>query len=99
MADFYWSPPSAADLASTAYRPSDFPRPELSLWVDCLPPFELYARYQTQWRVGARGPIGLDYSVLIQDLERQGVTPAELEEMMDAIRVIEQAALAHFHKG
>jgi hypothetical protein len=50
-------------------------------------------RYSTQWRVGAGGVVGLDYSVIQHDLDHQGVQGEQYDEVMYAMHVIEQAAL------
>lgn len=78
---------------------SDFPRPCVELWLDHVPAFTLFTRNYTQWRVGAGGPIGLDYGVLYHDLDRQELPNAEQQEIMDVLRIIERAALEIFHKS
>jgi hypothetical protein len=99
VAAFYWSAPTAADLAGTAYRVSDYKPPDIDLWPENDAPFALFAKYQTQWRVGMNGPVGLDYSVFLHDLDRRGISGEEHDEIMDAIRVIEGAALNEIHKS
>ncbi|WP_367352530.1 DUF1799 domain-containing protein [Achromobacter animicus] len=78
---------------------SDFPRPCAELWQEHVPAFNLFTRNYTQWRVGAGGPIGLDYAVLYHDLDRQELPRAEQQEIMDVLRIIERAALEIFHKS
>jgi len=56
-------------------------------------PIELFSRVATQWRVGAGGPIGLDYNVVYRELEREALDGDQYDEVMAAIRVIERAAL------
>lgn len=80
-------------------RVSDFPRPCVELWPEHVPAFTLFTRNYTQWRVGAGGPIGLDYGVLYHDLDRQEVSRADQHEIMDVLRIIERAALEIFHKS
>ncbi len=56
-------------------------------------PIELFSRVATQWRVGAGGPIGLDYNVVYRELEREALDGDQHDEVMAAIRIIERAAL------
>ncbi|MDH1522538.1 DUF1799 domain-containing protein [Achromobacter mucicolens] len=76
-----------------------FSRPTAELWQEHVPAFNLFTRNYTQWRVGAGGPIGLDYGVLYQDLDRQELSKAEQQEIMGVLRIIERAALEIFHKS
>jgi hypothetical protein len=52
-----------------------------------------FSRVATQWRVGAGGPIGLDYNVVYRELEREALDGDQHDEVMAAIRIIERAAL------
>ncbi|WP_244439056.1 DUF1799 domain-containing protein [Stenotrophomonas indicatrix] len=58
-------------------------------------PIEIFSRVSTQWRVGAGGPIGLDYNVVYQELQREVLIPEKYDEVMAGIRIIERAALQH----
>ncbi|ANN80606.1 DUF1799 domain-containing protein [Bordetella flabilis] len=80
-------------------RLEDYPRPVVELWPDSELPFSVFARNHTQWRMGFSGPVGLDYAVIYRDLDRLRLTEDEYDEAMDAIRVIERAALEYFHKS
>ena len=68
------------------------------MWPEVWPSIQLFTRNSTQWRVGMGGPIGLDYSVIQQDLDRLALPPDEYDQMMADLRVIEQAALEQIHK-
>ena len=70
----------------------------MDLWSENAPPLALFSRYSTQWRVGPAGAVGLDYTVFFHDLDRKGVSGRDFDEMMDALRVIESAALEELHK-
>lgn len=63
------------------------------MWPENWPPIELFTHHCTQWRVGAGGPVGLDYGVIFHELDRAGVAGDAFDEMMASIRVIESAAL------
>ncbi|WP_313444087.1 DUF1799 domain-containing protein [Stenotrophomonas indicatrix] len=75
-----------------------FPPPRVELWPECVLPIELFSRVATQWRVGAGGPIGLDYNVVYQELQREALMPDKHDEVMAGIRIIERAALAHMQQ-
>jgi hypothetical protein len=47
----------------------------------------------TQWRVGAAGPIGLDYNVIHSALSRKNLSNEDFDAMMRDIAIIERAAL------
>lgn len=80
-------------------RLSDFPQPVAELWLEHVPAFNLFRRNHTQWRVGAGGPIGLDYGTLYHDMDRQEIPMAEQREIMDVLRIIEREALEILHKS
>ena len=54
---------------------------------------DLFQRVQTQWRAGMGGPYGLDYNVVYREIDRLGLDREAESETMDAIRVLEGAAL------
>lgn len=101
MAAFYWTPPSANALALAGIRsrPSLFRPPAVELWPEHVQGFQLFARNQTQWRVGGGGPIGLDYGVLYSDLDRLGMPQKEQTTVMEVLRRIEREALELLHKS
>lgn len=63
------------------------------MWPENWPPIKLFTHHCTQWRVGAGGPVGLDYGVIFHELDRTSITGDAFDEMMASIRVIESAAL------
>lgn len=69
------------------------------MWPDLADAFALFARNQTQWRVGSGGPIGLDYTVLYADLKLRGIRQKQQRRVMDQLRIIERAALEFLHKS
>lgn len=52
---------------------------------------QLFVALGTQWRVGMRGPIGLDYNVLPIIAPAMGVTLDA--ELLASLKVMESAAL------
>ncbi|WP_313401506.1 DUF1799 domain-containing protein [Stenotrophomonas sp.] len=92
----YWRAPTEAELAGSGLKAKHFQPPEVDLWPECALPIEIYSRVATQWRVGAGGPIGLDYGVIFYEMDREGLEGEKRDEVMAGIRVIETAALAEF---
>lgn len=52
-----------------------------------------YNMLRTQWRHGFDGPTGLDYNVLLHELDRRGLEKAAYDELFASIRLIEAEAL------
>jgi hypothetical protein len=71
---------------------------KVELWAENQPIFDLYYRVRTQWRVGMGGAVGLDYNVVDRWLERRNLSPAEHDEFMYWLQVVESAALDIFNK-
>ena len=59
---------------------------------------QLFRTYSTQWRVGANGPVGLDFNVFHHALDRKGVTGEAFDEWIDKLTTIESAALAQLRR-
>jgi len=70
----------------------------VEVWPDCWPAFELMSYVRTQWRTSMSGPSGLDYGVVLQLMEKRGLTVDEQLSLLDDIRVMELAALDEMHK-
>lgn len=95
----YWKPPALDELEPFGLTLDDFPPPSVDLWPENWPPIQIFTRLSTQWRVGAGGPVGLDYNVVFHELDRKGLADDEYDDMMAAIRVIESTALEELHKA
>ena len=80
--------------------PEDLPPPQpVEIWIDNWPAFELFhRRFCTQWIQGPAGPTGLNYLVVFHELDRMGLDADAYEEMMEALRTIECAALGEIHR-
>jgi len=103
----YWEKPSNDQLGG--FAPEDYASPEqrrtgiyydleekdwfFDLWEENWPAIQLYVHVQTQWRVGMGGPYGLDYNVVFHELDRRDLDRETYDEMMAAMRVIEEIAL------
>lgn len=94
----YWKAPDPAEYVPLGLCAEDFPPPSVELWPDNWPPIKLFTGISTQWRVGAGGPVGLDYNIVFHELDRSDMAGDDYDDMMGAIRVIESTALTALHK-
>jgi hypothetical protein len=100
--------PKPADLEQAGLTPEECttPNPDgifydvaekkwfCELWEENWPALDFYRTYLIhQWRHGFSGPTGLDYNVLLHELDRRGLTRDEYDDLFDRIRVIEEAVL------
>lgn len=95
----FWTRPSAAELVGTGLKPKHYREPHVDVLPEAWEAVDLFRRFCTQWRIGAGGPVGLDYPVFTQELERVGVGGDDYEEMMAMLGIIERAALEEIHKS
>lgn len=73
------------------------PGAPVDVWPEHQQPLQIFAAVRTQWRMGARCPIGLDYNVLDDRLARRlGLTPAQLDQSFADIQTMERHALELF---
>lgn len=64
------------------------------LWAENWPALRFYTQIMaTQWRHGSNGPTGLDYNVLLHELDRMALPPDEYDDLFAALRVVEGVAL------
>lgn len=63
------------------------------MWPDNATTVEVFAHLGTQWRIGARGPIGLDYTVIPVVLQLLRVAAEQHVDVFAGIRIMEHAAL------
>jgi len=94
-----WRRPTAEQLKGTGLRPKHYKEPQVDVWPENWPAIDLYVQYRTQWIQGPGGPTGLNYPVLLADLDRRGITNDERTEIMDSIRVIEDVVLDKIYEG
>lgn len=70
--------------------------PAFYLLPDCVPVFNLWCDVQTQWRLGFRGPSGMDYAA-VEAYLRMSNSPLRRDPMtIQHLRGMESAALAVF---
>lgn len=66
------------------------------LWPDTQDAFALFSGMLTQWRMGASGPIGMDYGAMPIVERRMGLSPERAEAAFPDLQVMEAAALEWF---
>lgn len=66
---------------------------EVEVWPDTIEPLKLFRLMGTQWRIGGAGATGLDYGVLFTLMDRQRLARDEQDELFEAVRIMEEAAL------
>jgi len=64
---------------------------DISVWPENWEAVQVWARSQTQWRVGMAGVIGLDYAGLNVVMDNMNVT--DKPDTFDRIQVLESATL------
>lgn len=79
-------------------KPKHFREPEVEVWEENWPAIQWFIRFATQWRMGMGGPVGLDYSVILHEMDRQGLSGDERDNLLDALQVIESARLDQIYK-
>ena len=89
----YESGPDVAELAKLGLTLDDVEKPEVEVWEENWQVFLLMRSMQTQWRVGAGGPTGLDYNVLPFMLKTAKIPKGEWPEVLENLKVMELEAL------
>lgn len=73
------------------------------LWVSNWPPLKFYLDVlKTQWRVAAGMDrliyLGLDYNVLLHELDRRDLSRDDYDDLFGSVRVIEDEAKKQLNK-
>lgn len=83
-----------AKLAATMPAQSD----EILIWPENAESVNFFVDYcRTQWRVGAGGPTGLDYTAVLATMRASPIPRARRDEVFADVRVMESAALDAMH--
>lgn len=69
---------------------------DVEVWPENWVPFKVFNKVSTQWRVGAVGATGLDYSVVYSTMDRMKIK--KQLAVLDAIRVMEASALSTMNR-
>lgn len=67
---------------------------DVEVWPDNWPVFRLFNALSTQWRTGAGGATGLDYSVIREVASLIGINKRRILELFPDLQVMEAEALA-----
>ncbi|VVN09653.1 hypothetical protein PS683_03776 [Pseudomonas fluorescens] len=78
--------------------PGDF-EDVTEVWPCNWPAFYLFNRMSTQWRAGAGGAIGLDYTCLLDVAGFLGIKKKKLAEIFPDLQVLEGEALRVMAEG
>ncbi|HEY1138773.1 MAG TPA: DUF1799 domain-containing protein [Lysobacter sp.] len=92
----YTKPPSEAELAAFGLTRDDLDDADVEILPDNLKAVNAFVAMTTQWRVGASGVTGLDYTSLPLVFRMQRVPFAEQPDTFESIRVMEAEALIIF---
>lgn len=72
------------------------------LWADNWPAIKFYSEWSSQWRVAAGMDrlvyIGLDYNVLLHELDRKRLASDDYDDLLGCLRVIEAEAAKLLNK-
>lgn len=71
----------------------------VEVWAQHYQAIDLFCKMGTQWRMGFGGAVGLDYSVLFQLMNLQGIEKNEQVEILAQIQIMETAALDIFYES
>lgn len=85
---------SADELSLFGLGVDDFEEDEMEIWPDNWPVFRLFNALGTQWRTGAVGATGLDYSVIREVAVLIGIKKRQIPELFPDLQVMEAEALA-----
>lgn len=80
-------------MARFGLRPEDYPEEEFGVWPENWQVFDIFLSMQTQWRIGANGPIGLDYAALESLFRMNGIKRKQQRDHLEAMQIMERAAL------
>lgn len=65
----------------------------IEVWPDNWPAFRLFEAMTTQWRTGACGATGLDYSAIYDTASLSGFTKKATMKLFPDLRVLEAEAM------
>ena len=94
----YAKPPDAAELKAFGLTEADLETPPVVVFADNERAVKLFIRLGTQWRIGINGATGLDHNVLFKHIERMNLSDDEFDDLIEAVRALESAALEEIRK-
>lgn len=85
---------SADELSLFGLGISDFAGEEVEVWPGNWQAFRLFNAMSTQWRTGACGATGLDYTAIRDVASYIGINKRQIPEMFHDLQLMEAEALA-----
>lgn len=85
---------TAEDMAKLGLTLADIEEDDVEIWPDNWLVFRLFNALGTQWRTGASGATGLDYSVIREVASLIGIKKRQIPELFPDLQVMEAEALA-----
>lgn len=85
--------PSEADLAAFGLSLADIPEKECEVLAENWQSFCLFNALSTQWRTGACGATGLDYTSIRDVAGYLGIKKKQIAEIFPDLQVMEAEAL------
>lgn len=89
----YEQGPSEADLAAFGLSLTDIPEKVCEVLAENWPAFCLFNALSTQWRTGACGATGLDYTAIRDVADYLGIKKKQIAEIFPDLQVLEAEAL------
>lgn len=90
--------PTQQEMEESGFAPEDFVSDPVEIYPDNEVVHRLFAKMDTQWRVGMNGPTGLDYHFALHKMDRMGLDPEAYEQIESDLRTMEIAALNEMRK-
>lgn len=80
-------------------KESDYAHEYVLIWPDNELAYAVFSRLSTQWRVGAGGPTGLDYTAVLAYMRTLRLPREQADELFSDIQTMEAEALAVMAEG
>lgn len=71
----------------------------VAVWSDNLQAVNIFIAASTQWRTGASGATGLDYTALESVMRMSCVKRGDMADLLEDIRIMEDVALETMRKS
>ncbi len=96
----YDSGPSQEELDAIGIKREDVEdTSDFEVWPENWLPYKVFSEVNTQWRVGAAGPTGLDYGPVQWAMGLHRIPKKQQLEVLRAIRTMESSALKQMNKS
>lgn len=86
-------------MAALGLKASDYADDDtVFVWAENWPAVDLFIALGTQWRSGASGATGIDYTSVPVVLRMRGTPRRDWPELFESLQVMERAALDEMSK-